>query len=304
MNYNAPLSVNLRLMKEQDYLQRFIFEQLGLRGEWVRLHKSWEDCRRNLGFASSDVEALFGQAMAASVLLSATIKFNGSLILQAQGEGALKAVVAQCTHDKKIRGWVRNDKEVPKGNIQQMLGQGHLAITIESDIADPYQGIVSLDEKTLSENLQNYFTQSEQLNTRLWLFADKHFAAGLLLQEVPDRKLSPLDWERISILADTVTQEEMMTLDSEEMLYRLFNEEEVKVYDPEAVQFGCTCSRQKTASTLLALGRSELELILSEQDLISVGCQFCGEQFEFDKVDVENLLQNPDAGFPGSTSRH
>ncbi len=291
-------------MKDQDYLQRFIFEQLGLRGEWVRLQQSWLDSRQNLTISSSAVESLFGQALAASVLLSATIKYKGSLILQAQGQGALKAVVAQCTHDRKVRGWMRSEGAIAGSTLREMMGGGHLAITIESEISDPYQGIVGLDDESLAANLKTYFSQSEQLNTQLWLFADHQFAAGLLLQEVPDRKLSSEDWERVCMLAETITVEEIMQLDSEELLYRLFNEEQVRVYEPESIEFGCTCSREKTAATLLSLGQDELHSILAEKDIISVGCQFCGEHYEFDKVDVENLLQNPDAGLTTSPTKH
>jgi len=166
-------------------------------------------------------------------------------------------------------------------------------LTVEPENADPYQGIVGVEADTLAEVLENYFTQSEQLDTRLWLFADKTHAVGLLIQELPGEIRDKADWQRIEILAGTVTAEELLSLDCEVLLHRLFNEEKVRIYDPEAVEFKCNCSRQKISGTLLALGRAELESILKERADIEVDCQFCGANYSFDKVDVENLLTNP-----------
>lgn len=214
--------------------------------------------------------------------------------MQIQGGGELKALVAQSSNDRKIRGLVRSEAGVSAANLKDMIGEGgRLVLTVESENGDPYQGIVGLDENSLDEVLKSYFSQSEQLDTRLWLFANHSHAAGLFIQEMPEENRDKNDWQRIEMLANTVTAEELLTLDCEDLLHRLFNEEKVRLYPPESVEFKCNCSKQKISGTLSALGRSELESILRERDDIEVDCQFCGAQYCFDKIDVENLLTNP-----------
>jgi len=278
-------------MKEQDCLRRFLFEELGVRGEWVRLQKSWQQTKQHQQL-SQMVQEQLGQAIAAAVLLSATIKFDGSMILQAQGNGPLKVLVAQCTHNRKIRGLARSEADVSAGTVSEMMGEGQLVITVEPKQGEPYQGIVSLQGEALADVISNYFLQSEQLETLVWLFADETQVAGLFIQQLPAQENDEDDWGRISALANTVTKNEMMTLDCEEMLYRLFNEEKIRLFDTEPVEFECSCSRQKIETTLVSLGREELEEILQERDTVDVGCEFCGAQYSFDRIDVENLLSS------------
>ncbi len=276
-------------MIEQDLLRRFLFEDLGIRGEWVKLTTSWQAAKQHQK-GPQNAQLQLGQALAAVVMLSATVKFNGSMILQAQGDGDLKAVVAQSTHDRKIRGLIRSNDHVTMGSLETLFGRGRLVLTIEPDNAQPYQGIVSLQGRNLAAALQTYFEQSEQLKTRLWLFANETHAAGLLLQELPTQNSNKADWERIEILADTVTEQELLELDCEHLLYRLFNEEKVRLFDAEPVEFQCACSRLKIERTLRTVGKEELEDILQEHGTIQVGCEFCSEQYLFDSVDVEILL--------------
>lgn len=283
-------------MKQQDCLRRFIFEEHGVRGEWVRLQNSWQQAKQYQHLVNDAVDAQLGQALAAVVLLSATIKFKGAMIMQIQGGGDLKALVAQASSERKIRGLVRSEATVVGDNLREMIGEGgRLVLTVESDNAEPYQGIVGVEAETLADVLRTYFSQSEQLDTCLWLFANKTHAAGLFIQELPSGNKDKADWERLEILANTVTAEELLSLDCEDLLHRLFHEERVRIYDPETVEFKCNCSRQKIGGTLVALGRSELEAVLRERDDIEVDCQFCGAQYHFDKIDVENLLTNPAA---------
>ncbi len=281
-------------MKQQDCLRRFIFEDHGVRGEWVRLEKSWQEAKQHQRLVNDAVDSQMGQALAAVVLLSATIKFKGTMIMQIQGGGDLKALVAQSSNDRQIRGLVRSEASVTGSNLQDMIGEGgRMVLTVESDNAEPYQGIVGVEAATLADVLKTYFDQSEQLDTRLWLFANKTHAAGLFIQELPSEAKDKADWEHLETLANTVTQDELLTLDCEDLLHRLFHQEKVRIYEPEDVAFKCGCSRQKIGGTLTALGRSELQAILQERDNIEVDCQFCGAQYHFDKVDVENLLTNP-----------
>jgi molecular chaperone Hsp33 len=276
-------------MIERDVLRRFLFEDLGVRGEWVKLTTSWQAAKQHQQ-GSQNAQLQLGQALAAVVMLSATVKFNGSMILQAQGNGDFKTLVAQSTHDRKIRGLIRSNDHVPVGSLETMFGQGRLVLTIEPDNANPYQGVVPLQGRNLAAALQTYFEQSEQLKTRLWLFANETHAAGLFLQELPSQSSYKADWERIEILADTVTEQELLELDCKHLLYRLFNEEKVRLFDAESVEFKCACSHSRINRTLRAMGREELEDILQKHGTIQVGCEFCGEQYLFDRIDVETLL--------------
>ncbi|MFZ2172024.1 MAG: Hsp33 family molecular chaperone HslO [Methylococcaceae bacterium] len=276
-------------MIEQDLLHRFLFEELGIRGEWVKLTTSWQSAK-HYQKGPQNAQLQLGQALAAVVMLSATIKFTGSMILQAQGVGDFKALVAQSTHDRKLRGLIRSNDNVPAGSLKTMFGKGQLVLTIEPDNAQPYQGIVPLQGRNLAAALETYFEQSEQLKTRLWLFADETHAAGLLLQELPSQDNDKADWDRVEMLADTVTEQEMLELDCGHLLYRLFNEENVRLFDAETVEFQCTCSRPRIERTLRAMGKDELERLLQEQGSIQVGCEFCNEQYLFDSFDVETLL--------------
>jgi len=276
-------------MKEQDCLRRFLFEELGVRGEWVRLQNSWQQAKQYQEL-SSGVQEQLGQAMASVVLLSATIKFEGAMILQAQGNGDLNTVVAHASHDRKVRGLARGNTQMEAASLSEMMGEGRLVITVEPEQGEPYQGIVKLEGEKLADVITNYFTQSEQLETKVWLFANETHAAGLFIQELPAQESYEADWERISTLANTVTKEEMLSLDCEEMLYRLFNEEKVRVYEPEPIEFKCGCSSEKIETTLVSLGKKELDSIFLERDIIEVNCEFCGKHYDFDKVDIENLL--------------
>lgn len=292
-------------MKQQDCLRRFLFEECNVRGEWVRLEQSWQQAKQHQVLINAAVESELGQALAAVVLLSATIKFKGAMIMQIQGGGALKAMVTQATNSGMVRCLVRSEASVPDVGLPEMIGEGgRLVLTVDSEDAMPYQGIVAVDEPNLAAVLRNYFTQSEQLETHLWLFANQTHAAGLFLQVLPSDNPDKRDWERLEILANTITEDEIFTLDCEELLHRLFHQEKVRLYEPQTIEFNCSCSRQKIGGTLAALGRSELESVLQERETIEVDCHFCGEQYLFDKIDVENLLANPVINKTDSPTRH
>lgn len=288
-------------MSENDSLRRFIFENIGVRGELVRLDASWQAVLARHPYPPVVAQEL-GQALTAVVLLSATIKFEGSLILQAQGQGPLHTLVAQATHRRTIRGLARWRDEVPEGTLPDIFGPGRLVLTLQNEGAEPYQGIVSLEGNTLAEAIQNYFSQSEQLATRLWLAADGERAAGLFLQELPAQHGERADWDRIALLANTITRDELLHLPGEALLFRLFHEEQVRLYEPEPVAFRCGCSRERIATMLRDLGREELEAILSEQGKIEVNCEFCNHLYPFDPVDIHALLADSTLNAP--SSRH
>jgi molecular chaperone Hsp33 len=276
-------------MKDQDVLRRFLFEELGIRGEWVKLTHSWQQAKSHQQ-GDEIIQQQLGHALVAVVMLSATIKFKGSMILQTQGDGHIKTLVAQATEDMKIRGLVRANENNPRGLAENLYGHGQLVLTITSDNGQPYQGIVPLQTSNLAASLEMYFAQSEQLKTRLWLFANETDAAGLLVQELPDNERDEDDWNRIEMLANTMTEQEILNLDCENILHRLFHEENVRLFDAEPIVFNCRCSRQIIERTLRAMGRTELDDIVLEQGSIEIDCEFCGKHYSFDQVDVEAIF--------------
>ena len=278
-------------MKEQDFLRRFLFDDANVRGVWVNLSAAWQEAKAHQHGSKLAIHTL-GEALAAVSMLSAMIKFEGSLILQAQGDGDVKTLVAQANNDRQIRGLVRCEGVVTQGDLEALFGQGRLVLTIDAGGSHPYQGVVPLQGRHLANALEVYFLQSEQLKTRLWLFADEQHAAGLLLQELPAEQTKGDDWQRIEMLANTITEQEMLSLDCETLLYRLFHEEVVRVFDAEALSFQCACSKPRIERTLQAMGREELDDLLATLGMIEVGCEFCGRHYQFDKIDVELLFKD------------
>ena len=291
-------------MKETDVLRRFLFDDLAVRGEWLNLTASWQAAKQHHQYPEAAMQKL-GEALATAALLSATIKFDGTLILQVQGEGIIKSMVAQSTNNHEIRGWIRCADTVPDDSLQNLLGEGYIALTIEPKEGEPYQGIVPLTGEHLAGAVENHFAQSEQLKTRLWLFANEHQAAGFLIQELPSEKgeQDQEDWARIEALSNTISEEELLTLSCEDILHRLFHEEQVRLFAPEAVSFKCHCSPEQVESTLLSLGREAVNELLVEQDTIVADCEFCSAKYSFNKADVERIFaQNP--VIKGSETKH
>lgn len=282
---------------ERDSLHRFVFEHTNLRGELVHLDASWQAVLERHPYPPV-VRDLLGQAMAASVLLGATIKFQGSLILQIQGEGPVSLLVVQATNDRTLRGMAQWQGEVQPAPLNELFAKGRLVITIQPDgRRERYQGIVDLGDKGLAEALEGYFQRSEQLPTRLWLAADSRYAAGLLLQRLPadhvdvhEKAEADENWSRVTQLASTVTEQELLELPFRDLIHRLYHEESVRVFESEPVSFRCTCSRERIEETLRGLGYQEVHGILEEQGKVSVDCSFCNQHYEFDSVDVERVF--------------
>ncbi len=278
-------------MASRDQFQRFIFEDSQVRGAWVQLGESFREIGTQAPYPDS-VRGLLGEALVASVLMSSTLKFEGTLSLQAQGEGSLRTLMAECSHDRFIRGLARFDEHaVSEESFHDMLGEGRMAITITPNRGNRYQGVVPREADSLAGCLEEYFERSEQISTSLILFADEGAAAGLLLQRLPgatdeDNEL----WERVNHLARTVEAAELLELDSETVLHRLFHEETVRLFDAEAVAFRCSCSRERTLGALEAIGRDECYQILEEQGQIEMDCQFCHAHYRFDRNDIDHLF--------------
>jgi len=277
-------------MRQYDILQRFLFEDSDIRGELVHL-KACINALSERHPYPKPVLQLLSQALTAVSLLSATIKFEGSLILQTQTDGAIHLLVAQSDNNQHIRGLAKWDEQ--RLQDTHLLGNGHLAITIIPDNAKEqrYQGVVSMSEESLSLTLETYFAQSEQLMTKVWLSADDNISAGLLLQKLPNTQKQTWEyWEHIEILANTLTEKELLYLENEEILRRLFHEEQVRLFEPTPVIFQCQCSIEKMEQAIVTFGKQAIEEILQTQQVVDVTCEFCNRRYEFDRVDIARIF--------------
>lgn len=291
---------------DPDQRRRFIFEHANVRGELIHLDHSYQEVLRRHDYPAP-VARLLGEAMAAAGLLAATVKFQGSLILQMQGAGPVTMAVASASHAGELRAVARHgEQDVAEGTLPELCGEGHLAITIDPEESnDRYQGIVPLQSASLAEAVDGYFAQSEQLPTRIWLACDGESAAGLLLQRLPDAPNPDADaWDRAEHLAGTIRPEELLRLSIPDILRRLFHEEDVRLYAPEPMRFHCSCSRERVANALYSLGRDEAESILSEHQEIETRCDFCGQRYLFDAVDIEQLFSSEGDTSPPGRTRH
>jgi molecular chaperone Hsp33 len=323
-------------------LHKFLFEGLPVRGMLVRLTDSWQEIlrrRQQAGGYPAAVTELLGEMAAAATLMQANIKFNGALILQIQGDGPVKLAVAEVQPDLALRATATVTGEVaadaPLSHMVNVNNQGRCAITLDPKDRlpgqQPYQGVVPLfgdrHEKLekLSEVIEHYMLQSEQLDTRLVLAANDQVAAGLLIQRLPLQGESNLagagamardedqigrneDYNRIAILAASLKREELLTLDADTILHRLFWEEDVRRFEPQTgtdgPRFACTCSRERVAGMLKSLGREEVESIIAEQGQVEVGCDFCGAQYHFDPVDAAQVFLQAAAQPPVAGGTH
>jgi molecular chaperone Hsp33 len=287
-----------------DSLQRFIFEGVPVRGEIVHLDATWRAVLERHDYPQP-LRAVLGELMAAAALLSATLKFDGSLILQMQGSGTVKLIVVECTSEQTMRATAKWDGELPTATFRELVGDGRFAITIApSDGKQTYQGIVELAGDSVSQVLEHYMAASEQLETRLWLGADGNQAAGMLLQRVPGPDGSDPDaWNRAVALSETVTDRELLNLPARQIIHRLFHEEDVRVFDARIVSFRCSCSRDRVVSMLRLLGRAEVRSIVAEQGEVDVNCEFCNKRYALDAVDAEQIFA-AEVVTPAASTRH
>ena len=287
-------------MKHQsDALHRFLFENAAIRGERVHLDASWRTVLERHTYPPILVQ-LMGELTAAAVLLAATLKLQGSLILQIQGKGAIKLLVVECTGDLQLRATAKWEGEL-EGDLKDMVGDGRFVITLDpKNGSQAYQGIVTLEGGSVADILQHYMSRSEQLETRLWLAADENGAAGMLLQKLPEKESHDADaWERVTQLGATLQRDELLRLPTVELLHRLYHEEDVRLFESQPVSFHCGCSREKVAAMLRMLGREEIDSILLEQGRVEIHCEFCNQRYEFDPVDAALLFTSgisPDVG--------
>lgn len=284
-----------------DFLQRFHFISSPVRGEICRLESTFEEVLARHDYPAP-VRELLGQTMAGVALMAAMLKLEGSLILQVQGDGPVSLLMAESNERGEIRAIARYDEEadLAAASWTALTGQGQLLLTIDPHDGQRYQGVVPLEGDTLAAALSNYFLQSEQLPTQFWLFSEGEAAAGLMLQVLPGHDDDSDDediWARSVNLANTLRSSDMLDLPAEEVLYRLYHEEEVELFPARALCFKCSCTRERSASALRTIEPDELREIAAEQGgYIDVDCQFCRQRYRFDLIDIEQL------GHPGPSA--
>lgn len=284
----------MRAMSDQ--LQRFLFEQTDIRGELTRLQQSYLDTLSAHPYPAP-VATLLGELLAAASLLSATLKFDGTLTLQARSNGQVPLIMAEITSDRRLRGIARGADDAHSEDFHDLLKDGQLAITITPAKGQRYQGIVPLDGDNLSQCLESYFRQSEQLATRIWLCCRGNIAAGLLIQELPagadvDAEYRAERWEHITALADTLSTDELLQLPFDTLLHRLYHQDPVRLYDPQPIVFQCSCSAARTLDALRTLGETELQSMIAEQGSIDINCEFCHQHYHFTEADIRELFRS------------
>jgi len=289
-----------------DQIRSFTFDDAPVRGRVLRLTDAWQKIRTRRTY-DAGAEQLLGEMVAIVAMLAQGIKLDGSVILQIRGNGAVKTAMAECVDHATVRGILRAG-DADATNRARVGDAGQLAITLKPHRGQMYQGIVPLEADSVARAVETYFDTSEQLPTRIWAAASPHAAVGLMLQRMPDPQRARLaqieqiteTWRRVQMLADTVTDRELLTLPSDELLIRLFNEEAVRLQSPLDLEFACSCSRERTANTLRILGRAEVDDILAQEGRIEVTCEFCGANYRYDPIDARLLFEPLAAGLPSS----
>ncbi|QWV19235.1 Hsp33 family molecular chaperone HslO [Stutzerimonas zhaodongensis] len=297
-------------MLDSDYTQRFLFDDTDVRGEWVGLERSYAEVLAKHAYPEQ-VAQLLGELLAAAALLVGTLKFDGLMVLQARSSGAVPLLMVECSSDREVRGIARYDEALltPGATLSELMPDGVMAMTIDPANGQRYQGIVALDGVTLADSLSNYFASSEQLPTRFWLAADGRRACGMLLQQLPadrirDGEEREASWQHLRTLADTLSTEELLGLDTQTILHRLYHEERVRLFDPRPIVFRCSCSRERSANAVISLGHHDAELLLTEQGgSITIDCQFCNHSYRFDAADIAQLFAGAGTEGPSGT-RH
>ena len=300
------------MKKVPDSLQRFMFENAPVRGEWVHLETTWSSVLERHDYPKA-IRNLMGELSAAAVLLAATLKLKGALVLQIQGKGPIKLLVVECSGagELQMRATAKWSGDLTEGSVAELIGDGLFVITLDpKDGKQVYQGIVEVEGRSVAEMLENYMARSEQLETRLWLGADEDCAAGMLLQKLPEqpaqagRKSGDADtWQRAVMLANTLKPEELLRESAQTLIHRLYHEDDIRLFEAQAVSFNCSCSRHSVGQMLKMLGSGEVQSILEDQGVIEVFCEFCNQRYEFDKIDAELMFVDAIVQ-PGSEARH
>lgn len=279
----------------QDLLHRYLFEKHHVRGELVQVSESFNAMLANHNYPDV-VKRILGELLSATSLLTATLKFEGDISVQLQGDGPLQYAVVNGNHEQQMRAVARFAEDIEGETIQDLFGNGYMVITISPEGGEKYQGVAPLEQPKLAQCVEQYFETSEQLSTRIWLATSvseqENKAAGMLLQVLPVEEKAEQDFEHLEALTQTITDEEMLDLPAEQVLTRLYHEDNPQLFAPQTITYECGCSREKTAGAILKLSHDDAKALIAERGNIEIVCQFCLTQYLFDAVDVEGLFNN------------
>lgn len=287
-------------LETNDIIHRFIFDKTDIRGEIVALEKSFAQAYEHQTFHKS-LRPVFGEFLAGVALLSEVLKFEGTLTLQAKGEGPVNFIMAEATDKGDVRGIIRildahdRVRDFNTNNLQELLGNGVITITIDPVKGQRYQGIVPIDAPNLSQCLEHYFSQSEQLPTDISLFATEEHCGGLFLQCLPAQEITSAEeraekWDTAQHLAATISADELFSLNNTDLLYRLFHEMDCRVFEPKNIKFNCSCTRERSKNAIQSIGKAEAQSLLQERNVIQIDCQFCGQQYSFGESDLSDIF--------------
>jgi len=291
-----------------DTLQCFLFEHAPIRGERVQLNATWQAVT-TLRTYPAPLRQILGELMAAGSLLAATLKFDGTLILQLHGSGPVQLIVVECTSEHTLRATAKWSGSISNVGLRQLLGNGRFVINlVPRSGQQSYQGVVELNADSVAEIIEHYMKTSEQIDTKIWLSANAQQAAGLLLQKLPEAESPDVDaWNRVGLLASTVTSFELLNLPTQQLLGRLFHEEDVRLFEANPVCFRCSCTVARVADMLRMLGQDDVQQLIVERGEVEILCDFCNHRYAFDAVDAAQifaqLAQTPPIPSPDLT-RH
>lgn len=280
-------------MKEPDTLQKFIFEHANIRGEIVHIEHTFQTIMNQRDYPPM-VKNLLGEAIVSCLLLASSIKFEGSLNLQFQGDARLPLLLVQCDHQLNIRAFAKFTENLEIIDYATAFLQGQMVLTINQyNQTQTYQSMIPIQATSMSENLMHYFAQSEQIATRVWLAVNDTMAAGMLLQLMPGEDTAQREqfWEYAVQLGQTVSEEELLTLDNPTLIYRLYNETDIRIFESRSTRFQCRCSPEKMKQVITVLGEEEARSLLKEQDMITVSCDFCNQKYNFDPIDITMMFR-------------
>ncbi|MEI6893152.1 MAG: Hsp33 family molecular chaperone HslO [Colwellia sp.] len=285
-------------MSQFNVLNRYLFTDAHARGELVQLSTSFKSIIKNHNYPAG-VEKLLGELLSATCLLTATLKFEGDITVQLQGDGPVSYISVSGNNEQKMRGIAKITTATTANTLPDLLGKGTMIITVRPFVGEAYQGVVALDKANLADCLAHYFEVSEQIPTKIWLYSDteKKLTAGALVQLLPDgdgsvdnKEQQQNDFEHLCQLTNTIKQEEIFSLEAEALLYRLYHQEKVTIFEPQPVSYQCGCSADKCLSAIAQIEPSEIKSILAEQGKISMTCDYCITTYDFDELSLQSFI--------------
>ncbi len=296
IEYLEQNNMTTSLSLPKDCLQRFIFKDLHLRGQWIHLDHAYKAIQSIHPYPMT-IRMLIGEALAASALISSALKHEGRTTLQIEGPGPIKLLLAQCDHLFHLRGLAKWDEDIDLSSVTTLFSEAQCLISItQSATQETYNGIVPLEYDTLAACLESYFQQSEQLPTKFYFASTHERIVGLMLQTLPDNSMTADMWQHVTCLADTLTQPELLTVPPMTLMHRLFHGENMQWFIETPVEFKCSCSKEKSETALITFGEKEAMDVFNSTTALVVNCEFCNQSYAFDKIDVYRIFHpSPDS---------